>query len=425
MKNLSKLIPTLIVAMTVSLTAKAELKDTINTNIREYKDELGFFQRANRDPGDPRFMFYDSEGKVDFGIGGTANISAGLGFDGAVGTMKFRPSLITVPSDYTTSFGTKISSSEVHFKARSRIKGHKITAYIKLSGNDNNIVELSQAYISFDGLSIGKIPSFFMDLEVGPMTTGIGITNQVDNTHPLFGYTLRLGEKWTIAAAAEMPSLNLDHYGEKPGSVGTNYQPAPDIALHGKFRWKNGHLQAGAVLRNLAYWSISPNPKFNTDGVNQYLVGYGFSFSGNYRPIERLKLSWEAVYGKGIAEYLPDFSKVNMSVGLNDRKEDGLAKMSTIPVFGAFAAVQYNWSQSFSSSLLAGYSRCYQQDGVQYYDNFKSSFHTTVNFFWNISDFAYAGIEYLFGHKATYANVPGIDNTGHASRFVLQFVYLF
>lgn len=55
-------------------TAKAStnvtaVKDsTINRSIREYVEEVGFYQKANRDLGDPRFMFSDSKGNVDFGI---------------------------------------------------------------------------------------------------------------------------------------------------------------------------------------------------------------------------------------------------------------------------------------------------------------------------------------------------------------------
>ena len=401
--------------------------DSVGTGgIREYHDEVGFYQKANRDLGDPRFMFSDPAGKIDLGIGGTAKVTTFAGYGGSSEAFSFRPSAIFVPTVGAGMYNMSMNGTEIHMKARTYVgNGHKMAAYIKIDSNYDKEINLSQAYISYDNFSIGLIPSFFMDLEVGVMTTGLGFSSQVDETHPLVGYTWRIKDKWSIAAALEWPELDLSHYGAGSG-VGTAYQPVPDFAAHVKYRWKNGHVQFGAVARHLTYWVHGRPAAQYAEGEDRAAFGYGLSFSGNYRPSSRLKLSWELSEGAGYSNYLNNFGDLHMDLGMRQEPVDGYPQMLAIPVTSDQIAAQYDFSEKFSSSLVLGYTWCGKRDGVANFDPFCASFSAIANFFWNINDYSYLGVEYLFGNRWNYINNTAADKIyGSAHRLAIVMAYCF
>lgn len=411
----------------LSTAGTAQVKDSVRTNIREYNDELGFYQRANRDQGDPRFMFYDEKAGLDFGIGGTAKVTSYYGFLGTTGLTdgsSFHSDAVTIPTDNTSTFGNSIAASEIHAKARAYWHGHKMIAFLKVGGKQDGTAKFKQAYISLDGLSLGLIPSFFMDMEAGVMTTGMGPDSQVDHATSLVGYTHRFGDHWSLAAAAEEASLNLDHYETYVG-VATDFQPLPDVTTRLKYRWDRGHLQLAAVARDLTYWAIPTKVVHFNQGENRHCFGYGLSFSGNFKPVEPLKISWQVVGGRGIASYISDFASIKSDVGLRGTTKNDLSLMGAIPVASGMVAAQYNWGDRFSSSAIISRSRCFEAEDVHNYEIIKGTWTATANFFWNLSDYAYFGIEYIFGYRE---NIPllGVNgHNGHANRVGAVLAFLF
>lgn len=391
--------------------------------IREYVEEIGFYQKANRDLGDPRFMLSDSKGKIDFGIGGTCKVTTFYGFGGEAPEMSFRPSAISIPTDPSPGYNMSMSGTEVHFKAKTDIGGHKLGAFIKIGSNHKKEISLSKAYISYDNFSIGLIPSFFMDLEVGVMTTGLGFSSQVDVTHPLIGYTFRPNSKWSIATAIEWPEVNLSGYDASVG-IATTYQPVPDFAAHVKYRFNKGHIQLGAVARYLTYWTYMYPVSSDADGLNGHEFGFGVSLSGNYKPTSKLKLSWELSAGRGYANYLSNLSDLSLDLGINAIFGSKYPTMSALPATSDQIAAQYDFSKKFSSSIIIGYSHCGKGDRVVKYDNFRESYSAIANFFWNIDEYSYLGVEYLFGTRKIYAN-EGEPDFGRAHRLALVMAYCF
>lgn len=406
-----------------AVSVPAAKDTTIKRSIREYVEEVGFYQKANRDLGDPRFMFSDKEGKIDFGIGGTCKATTFYGFGGEAPEMSFRPSAISIPNDLSPCYSMSMNGTEVHFKARTSIGKHKLGAFIKISSNHDKEINLSDAYISYDNFSIGLIPSFFMDLEVGVMTTGLGFNTQLDITHPLIGYTFRPNDKWSIATAIEWPELNLDHYDPAIG-IATTYQPVPDFAAHVKYRGDKGHMQFGAVARCLTYWSYLYPISSDADGFNGHDFGFGLSFSGNYKPNSKLKLSWELTAGRGYANYLNNLSDLHLDLGINAIFGSKSPTMSAIPQTSDQIAAQYNFSKKFSSSLVLSYSHCGKGDRILKYDNFCESYSAIANFFWNIDEYSYLGFEYLFGTRKIYVD-PEVPDFGRAHRIAIVAAYCF
>lgn len=412
----------LLFAGTMLCGAQTFQKDTLNSGIRNYQDEIGYFQIANRDMGDPLFMFHDEKGRIDLGLGGTAKVSAFYGFAGEVPTTGFNPALITLPTKKNTQFGMRISGTEVHVKARSWIGRHKIIAYVKFGGNDDKSVNVSQAYLSLDGFSIGLIPSFFMDREVGAMTTGMSHNCSIDLTHTLVGYTARLGERIRLGVSAEQPNFSIDYIGDKY-RLKTTYQPMPDFCTYFKYKFDDGHLQANAVFRNLTYWD-TPLILGAGNGEERHIFGYGGSLSGHIQKSKKLKLSWQFCGGAGITSYLSDLGGLNLDVGLsNTPDEKDHYKLSATPVSSGMISAELNWTDNLASSILVNHTHTYQKKTFNYDDETTDCLSAAVNLFWYMSEYSYFGAEYIFGRRT----VP-VGNgymSGIANRLVAVIAFCF
>ena len=422
----------LILACVCVLTAQARVKrDTTSVDIREYTNEPGYFQKANRDLNDPRFMFHDDKTNFDFGVGGTVEAACYYGFNGALPSSAFTPDVIAVPTDRSNMFGTKIGGSELHAKARVYWKNHKVTGYIKFGGDSNNKIELKEAYISFDGFSIGKIPSFFTDLEFGVMGR-MTVSTQSDVSQPLVGYTYRHKKGWEVAVAIERANLRMEDY--SIDNVNWSYQTMPDITAHVKYRWDKGHVQLGGVLRRMTYcaydsiWAKSlDRPILASDGKNMHVWGYGVSLSGNYKPTKGLTLSAIVNGGKGIAKYTDYCSDLNLDLGYSNKEDGNYQVMEALPLASAAFSAQYEWQKKFSTAVQFGYARCFQKETTPYVDAFKSCTFASANVFYYIKDWAFIGLEYLYGKRTEYADpkVPKPRHYGHSNRVVLVGAFMF
>lgn len=253
------------------------------------------------------------------------------------------------------------------------------------------------------------------------------------------GYTARIGEKWEIAGAFEKANLNVGYLDYNTTGITNLFQPMPDITLHFKYRWNGGHVQLGALYRNLTYYSRIylltqgttglQGTMYDYDmGVNCHNSGYGISLSGSIKPTTSLNLSWQAVAGRGMSEYLPEFAGENSTMGLLPMdKNSNHRALTPLPVGSFVLSAQYYWTPSCLSSLIASSSKFLKRyDDVAYATRFNRTFSVLGNFFWYFSDFAYIGGECLFGLNKLYPDDSHpLNNSGHAFSVAAVVAYLF
>jgi len=409
-------------------------KDSLDRRV--YTDELGFFQKAERELNDPRFMFHDDAIDMDLGIGGTVGVKGTYTFAGSMYADAFKPAMINIPP-YSNSFMVSPQSCELHAKARAKLFGHKIIAFVKFKGSSTNgfSVSMDQAYISFDGFSAGLVPSFFNDLESGVRTDAVN-NPQSDVTNPLVGYTYRKNN-WEAAISAEKAYISMDESFSKLG-IYSNYQPMPDFVIHGKRRWNKGHVQLGAVFRNLTYLKTPlEDPTHDYPKGDGHTFGWGLSLSGNYVPFKALKFSCSLVGGQGISKYIDIFEPTGMDIAVVDVKsiEDSSAKeytMKGVPMISASLMAQYWWMENLSSSFVLQYGHCFQNSFITNIDDLDKNLALALaNIYWYMSDFAYVGLQYSFGYRDVNAIFPEMEgaeapsNKGAAHRLsaVLKFMF--
>lgn len=402
----------------------AQRVDTTAVEPDRYVPQLGYFQKAYRDDSDPHFMITDDERCFSLGVGGTVHLNTFYDFNGAMDGYSFSPGTIAIPVDNTGHFGYTATGSNVYVKARATKDKHTVIAYLQLQGaeiNGSDYVMLSKAYVSVDGFTVGKTYSFFMDLEAGPMTVDLqGPNTQIARTHNLVGYTLPMG-KWTAAAALEAPHTISESFQEY--NVSSDYSNIPDLAFHLKYRGGKGHVQAGVLLRQVSYWASTSGFDIASEGITKYATGYGVSLSGNYSPTDKLTLSAQGIYGKGVSYYIQDLAGLGLSLGMEGVTDDqGFSTLKPMAAGGGYASASYKWSKKFRSSVV--YGLCHLDNrGLRTADPFKRSDYVAANLFYYFSPRCFLGAEFLHGQKRIYAE--GGADRGEANRLNACVCYKF
>ena len=106
---------------------------------------------------------------------------------------------------------------------------------------------------------------------------------------------------------------------------------------------------------------------------------------------------------------------------------EGYANMAPVPLVAGMLSAQYNFGKC-SISLVGEYNRLTKpRFGGQATsaDGYKESFALLGNFFWNITNYAYIGIEYNFGMRFRYSALGTTHTSGMANRFSAVLAYCF
>jgi len=382
---------------------------------RVYNPEQGYFQKANFDKSDPRFMVANENQTFKFGIGGFVKIVAFSDFNGAILSNDFITSLIPIPTDHYGQFRIFANQSRLNFKVVGKIKKHSIISFIE--GNfagTNNVFTLRHAYVSLLGLTVGNTWSTFMDLEAGPPTIdGEGPNNQIAIRHPMIRYTYYYKDMLQVAVAAEFSDilalLNVSY------KVYNQPQRIPDFITHFKYKGKFGHVQLGAVFRIMNYGDSTQTKK------SIFILGGGLSLSGTFHLWKNAMLYYQFDGGKGIASYIQDLSVLNLDILPTF---SGVQKMSTAWMYGGYLGLQQHWTKKTHSNAVYGFTRLGTPTGdngsfkeyLPWY--YKYGQYLAINTIWNFFDFASAGVELVWGERT---NLDGEKGHAHRINLLLQY----
>ncbi len=199
---------------------------------------------------------------------------------------------------------------------------------------------IRHAYGELGGVLAGQTWSNFMHFAGYPATVdfdgpvGVTFLRQAQ-----LRYTLPLGTG-SLSVSAENPE-------------GTGFADAKDSApdLTARYSWNGdkGAIEAGALLRRLAY-----DGGTNDDSA----TGYGLMLAGNVALGETTRLMGGVIWGDGIGRYVyaasgePDGSA---GIGAGYIKADG--SLETIRARGFNVALSHQWTKKFGSSLSYGQVR--------------------------------------------------------------------
>jgi len=384
---------------------------------RIYNPEQGYFQKANFDKSDPRFMIANENQTFKFGIGGYVKVVSFADFNGSIPHNDFITSLIPIPTDHYGQFRIFANYSRLHFKAVGRIKKRTIVSFIEGDfAGANNAFRLRHAYVSFLGLTVGQTWTTFMDLQAGPPTIdGEGPNNQIAMRHPMIRYTYYYKDKIQVAVAAELAEILMVDLPAAPFKVYNQPQRVPDFVTHFKYQGKFGHVQLGAVLRIMNYGDSTQTKK------SVFVPGGGIALSGTFNLWKQAMMYYQFNGGKGIASYIQDLSLLNVDLLPTFT---GTKKMNTVWMYGGYFGLQQYWTRKVHSNIVYGITRLevpkgdrgYFEQYVPWY--YKYGQYLAVNTLWNFYDFASAGIELVWGERV---NLNGEKGHAHRINLLLQY----
>lgn len=369
------------------------------------------FPLAYNDPTAPRFIFFDNDRRFIFGVGGYVQATGVYDFNGVENYDFFTTSTIA-PKGHQPggSFGITVNQSRLFFKLIGDTERGRLVSYIEteFQGPDNT-PRLNQAFIQFKGFLVGRAWSTFCDMPAVPTTIDEeGPSSGIEIRQPQIRYTYHFNATWQASLALEYA---VPDYTNQPDNyTATVRQRIPDIPLVAKYTFKNGgHLQGGAILRNMYY-------KNNIKDKDKIATGWGTTLSGRIPAGRNTEFMFQGVYGKGIAHYIQDISDLGYDLipvsGNNGR-------LKTSAMWGFFAAVQQNWRKDLYSTLTYSYARM-EKIGILPSTSYKYAQYAGINLLWNFTEYGTTGIEYLFGRRNNFDK-----NYGNANRINAMLQYRF
>ncbi len=383
-------------------------------------------------PGSIRIPGSNMAGKV----GGFVRLGMVSNFEPIGSDDRFIVGTIPVPGDNDpasqgATSGVNISAkrSRLNLDMRMDSSVGQFRAYIEgdfaEEVNGSDVYRLRHAYGQYNRFILGQTWTTFMDLGADPEELDFeGLNSEVIERHPIMRWTKGLGNERAFAVALEDPNVEI--------TDGQGKSNTPDLVSNINLQKEWGHLQFGAVVRNLAgEQTVDMGDDDSGNGVTRSdsKFGWGLSASGSYLvkgSSRRDNLKWQMNFGEGLGRYVNDTS----SVGGLDAVFDPSGNLKALPLFAAYVAYQKYWRRDptavfggkgllkdVRSTLVWGFVDINNFD-FQPADAYNKTQRASVNVIWSPLAQIDLGLEYLWG---TRRNKDG--NRGRSSQ--LQVVATF
>lgn len=367
------------------------------------------------EPGAPRFLFFDKEGKIAFGIGGSVKGTAHYDFNGAIGEgPDFTTYDIPVPADPANrqALGADLSHSSIYLRLVGRTtRFGYYSAFLQTNFTGDAPGKygflLKQAYMTLGPWLGGLTNSTFVDVAAAPPTIEEeGPCGQISVKQIMVRYAPRLDDHWSLGLAVEIPknTFTTNSHNERIA------QRVPDIPAYVQYRWGGGnsHVRLSGLVRTMSYRNL-------LEQKNHFANGWGAQLSGMAELVPGLTLMYQAAYGAGISSYVNDLG----GNGLDLISPDADSGRMTAPhSLGLLGGLQYDWGKL---TVSGSWSLCRLYDqGDMGPTTYKYANYVTANVFYNpLSDFQ-VGVEYNWGMR------KDMDGTsGHANRISVLAQYSF
>ena len=174
--------------------------------------------------------------------------------------------------------------------------------------------------------------------------------------------------------------------------------PLPDLTAEYRYSGKLGYVELAGLLRYISWQDM------NADSIDLSgkVLGWGLNLSSKVNFSENLVGHFGFVFGKGCENYMNDGP---IDIGIQNNFDDPAKPVIgvTLPVMGAMAFLDYNWSGKFSSSIgysLSGITNSNGQDPSA----FKNGQYALVNLLYNPVKNVMAGVELQYSTRENYSD---------------------
>lgn len=395
-----------------TLAVKSHVDVILGWQENEHDVEIAFKDNVPQDKtvaGMPHFAIVGKYKRFYLGIGANFKASASFDFgDNMPSEVDFVPSQITpsTPGNGAiTRFSAQSSAIYLNFIAMPNNPNKTGLFFLGNFKGESYRFKMSHFYIKYRGLKFGYTHSAFTDNNAVPYTIDDqGPGGQASLKTVVAMWTQPLTKNIDFTVGVDAPTMSIE---DTTAYTSVVNQRIPAFPLWLQYKSNDSYIRASALLRMMQYRDV-------VQEQNRNIAGWGVQLSGLYALTHNFKLSGSANYGQGIANYVQDFSDLNLDL-MPDC--DNIGRMYGTPTWAVTLGAEMNFSDKFSSNLL--YSRvdlCYKDiDGL---DNtmVKQTQYVAANFIYNITYFIKLGIEYLWGNRKS---IDGKSN--HVNRLQCLF----
>lgn len=375
-----------------------------------YYDQFRSFQ----DPQAPYFLFMSRDTQLAMGIGGLVRMRGYFDWGGTTGIPGFSPYFIPTQRDELNrqKLGTTPAGTALFFRVigrNKRLGDYQLYIEANFNGYQGRDFHLKKAYAVLNDWTIGYAASTFGDgAAVPPTIDSNGPTMKMDGTNVLIRYMHHFKKSGMyVAASLETPDMTIQADNKQ---VAARSEFLPNIAAMVQYEWASGqHVRLSGITRFMPYRDL-------VTYRNHQQVGWGVQFSTVFRPVAPLTVYGTVNGGRSYSNFGGDFL-----LGKYDlvECEHCPGRLCTVPGWGYFVGLQYNFRPQFFMSATFGQGRylpCCGAEGSDY----KYGLYSALNLFWDVTPRIRFGGEVNIGKRQ---NFDGTHGWGHRLGALAQFSF--
>lgn len=279
---------------------------------------------------------------------------------------------------------------------------------------------LRHAWGEIGHFGAGQTWSPFMDPNVFPNSIEYwGPNGMVFFRNIQFRWTPIKTEHNTFMIAAERPGASADQ-GIYSGRIElSNITPQfilPDLSMQAHFDQKWGYFQVASMFRRIAWVDNNATPQLNLGGS---AFGWGINTSSNLKIGESTTGRLQLVYGHGIQNYMND---APVDIGIQNNFSNPLRPIKGVPLpmLGAVAFVDHNWSPKFSTAFGGSMLNIWNSD-AQSPSDFHQGYYALTNLLYYPIKNVMAGGEFQYGRRVNLSN--GFNFNDYRVQFSFKYSY--
>lgn len=351
----------------------------------------------------PQFIFLSPNKKFSLQIGGYVNATANYDFNGYVEGPDFISSLIETPNSTVKNgqLNFDIKTSRITFRVVDyNVNGKELAAYIETDfRGTGKTLRIRRGFVTYSGLLIGQDWTTMMDQKAFPVMVNFqGPSAAFANWPMMVRYTHHINSNLEATIALEEPYFSLNKVGIS-SQYSSKPQTLPNIPAYIEYTRNGNHLRLTAFLNPMSYHT-------NDNNANHSAYGWTTQLSGLGRFTSKLSASFNAMYGKGVANLTQDFYDQGYNL-IPSEANQGVLK--PLPMVAAYGAISY----SISSKMLltGGYSFVKFDYGTATVDSwYKKGDMAWGTLFWYPTPYVQIGVEYTRGHRVNLNSDKGTAN---------------
>jgi hypothetical protein len=253
----------------------------------------------------------------------------------------------------------------------------------------------------------GKTWSGFMDADSIPEDLDFeGINGRILLRQAQLRYFPSIAKDWNLVFSIEDANPQIGD--------GTGVSKIPDLVASIRRTWyERWHVKTAILFRNLDGECDCLN------NASDSTRAWALTMSGKTSIKtwdERDNLIFQFSYGEGYSRYVNDLDTMDVP---DAAFNPATGKLSNLPVFAGYIALQKWWTESSRSNFNLGYVEIDNED-FQDPDEYKRTVRTMVNYIWSPTARVDVGGEVLFGKRD---DLDGSDGRATQIQFALTYRY--